>query len=378
MLGYPGLQTPDRLREATSPLKVVKLLGAIWLGLLLYNILTQISGLLTIHDYNTNFMPLLLFMTLKIWLPWVVLSPAVVWLARRFPFRPENWNRAVLTHAGLLLGLSLIAGSALSFHYHFREEMNEVMKTYEPWQHIGHFLFGDSLFLYNAVIYTVFIAGFNIQNFYQLAVQRERDSAALTTQLKDAELQALKMQINPHFLFNTLNSISTLVLKEDNKRAQQMIQRLGRFFRATLDDASDQWVSLEKELDMVEQYLGIEQVRFGDRVVIKTDYDPAAMDIQIPSLVLQPIVENAIRHGITEISRSCELKITTRLENSRLVITVADNGSGCDFDAVSFSGVGLTNVRSRLAQCYGDAGQIQLEGQPGAGVRVTLDLPVSP
>ena len=154
-----------QVNEASTITNVIVILVAIWVGLLFYNILGQVSGVLTVHDYEPDFLRDMTYMTLKIWLPWVLLSPVVVFLARRFPVRPDNWMRVALLHMLFLLALSLLAGSALSFHYHFREEMSEVMKTYLPWQHIGHFLFGDSFFVYNAFIYTVFIASFNIRNF---------------------------------------------------------------------------------------------------------------------------------------------------------------------------------------------------------------------
>ncbi len=370
-------QLSNKPDKQTALRNVVIILVAVWVGLLFYNLLSQFSGMLTIHNYQPDFWSRMHVMTLKIWLPWVVLSPLVFLLARRFPVRPENWVRLAVIHMLLLLALSLLAVSVLSFHYHFREEMNEVMKTYQPWQHIGHFLFGDSLFLYNAIIYTVFIASFNIRNFHQLAQQRELDSVRLNSQLQEAQLHALKMQINPHFLFNTLNVISVLVIKQETEKATEMIDRLGNFFRATLEETNAQWVPLAEELQTVGQYLAIEQVRFGDRLKITESYLPEALSMQVPAMILQPLIENAMQHGIAEQEGECELRIETSVQAQRLVVSIQDNGAGCRFhdDPAFIEGIGIKNVRSRLQQIFGDDFVFKLTGAVGRGAHVYIELP---
>lgn len=356
------------------------ILAAIWVGLLAYNVLGQVSGFLTVHEYRPNFFGRLTYMTLKIWVPWVLLSPIVVWLARGFPVRPDNWVRQIATHLLLLLALSLLAGSALSFHYHFREEMSEIMKTYQPWQHIGHFLFGDSLFLYNAIIYTVFVATFNIQNFHDLARKRELDSLRLTNQLTEAQLRALKMQVNPHFLFNTLNAVSVLIMKGDNPRAGDMIHRLGNFFRKTLESGDTYWVSLQSELDTMSEYLAIEQVRFDDRLEIIKDYDPSAMTAPVPSMLLQPLIENAIKHGLEQQEGSCRLQISTQRLDQQVCIKIRDNGPGVGTTEghVQGYGIGLQNVEERLTLAYDGRYEFALTTPSGGGAEVTLKLPAEP
>ncbi|MEM9530302.1 MAG: histidine kinase [Pseudomonadota bacterium] len=361
--------------EPHSLRNVLVVLGAIWVALMAYNLLSQVSGYFTVHDFHPNFLSQLVYLTLKVWLPWAVISPLVVWLARRFPMRPENWVRLALLHMFFLLVLSLLVTSVLSFHYHYREEMAEMMHGYEPWQHIGHYLFGDRLFLYNAVIYTVFLATFNIRNFYELAQARELDSARLIGQLNEAQLRALKMQVNPHFLFNTLNAISVLVMKGDNRRAGEMITLLGDFFRTNLEENDAQWVPVARELEMVERYLAIERIRFGDRLKIVERYDAAAMGYKVPSMILQPLVENAIRHGLGNHDGGFELTIETRMAGDRLLLRVADTGAGCDFDAEYREGVGIGNVRERLTQLFADNFSFRLTGRVGEGVAAEIDLP---
>ena len=354
---------------------VVLILIAIWVGIQIYNGMLQVSGILTVRGFRPDFPGYLVFSTLKIWMPWVVLSPAVVFLARRYPLRPDNWIRMALLHLGFLLALSLIAGTALSLHYHFREEMNEAMKGYQPWHHIGHFLFGDSFFLFHAIIYTVFITSFNIRNFHDMAARQQLDSERLAHQLKDARLQALKMQINPHFLFNTLNGIDVLIKKGRRDEAREMLQKLSRFFRASLEEPAADMVPLATELETISQYLSIEQIRFGDRMRRSDQHDPQASAALVPCMILQPLVENAMRHGVAESEGVSTISLRSSIVGTRLRLTVEDDGPGCDFDQCS-NGVGLTNVFERLRQMYGDDFELTLDGRPGNGVKATLDIPL--
>lgn len=368
---------PTNSSHSSSPRQVLLILAAIWLALMLYNALTQISGLLTIRDYQTNFFAALRILTTSVWLPWVIVAPIVVYLGRRFPIQPQRWLAPLFFHIGSLLLLSVLIGVTLGVLYHYSDKITESMKTYEPWQHAGHYLFGDRLFLFNVIIYTIFIATFNIQSFYALAVQKARDSAELSTKLKEAQLQALKAQVNPHFLFNTLNSIAVLILKKDNDKAGEMIRRLGNFFRANIEESSAHWVPLSRELDTVSQYLAIEEVRFADRLTVVTDYDEAAMQVQVPPLILQPLVENAIRHGVSQCEKACQVSITTQIAEDTLKITLKDNAAGCDFNAATFSkGLGLTNVKNRLTQSYGENYLFEQHGKIGEGVTIVLTLPI--
>jgi sensor histidine kinase YesM len=367
-----------RLDQQKSTFKsVLVILIAIWVGFTLFTLLTQISGMLTVRGYEPDFLGSLLYGTVKVWLPWALISPLLVFLARRYPVQPDNWIRRVLLHMFFLLVLSLVVGLALSFNYHFREEMNEAMRTYLPWQHIGHFLFGDSFFLYHSIIYTVFIASFNIQNFYRLAEARELDSVRLRNQLNEARLRALRMQINPHFLFNTLNAINVLVMKRDDVKASEMINLLGDYFRTTLNDGEEQWVPLSKELENTEKYLAIEKVRFGQRLSLQRTYDESALSVLVPTMILQPLVENAIQHGVADSLTDCRIRIEATVVDDRLRLSIEDNGVGCGFEAEPgyIEGIGIRNVRDRLSQSYPDDYSFHLTGKVGEGVLVRIDIP---
>jgi two-component system LytT family sensor kinase len=357
---------------------IILLLVSIWLGLTFYSLLSLISSWLTNHHFEMNLFSHIEFITLRIWLPWVVLTPIALWLALRFPIKPKAWLKDLLIHAFFLLSLSLISGLFISFHYHFFENMSSGMEAYKPWQHIGHFLFGDNLFLFNTIIYTILVTNVNIKNFAQIADKEALIASQLNNQLVESQLQTLKMQINPHFLFNTLNVISVLVMKSEKEQATEMISRLSSFFRNSLDEKDQQWIPLQKELHHVEQYLAIEQVRFGDRISIVKNYDKNANSIPVPSMLLQPLIENSMQHGLEAKEGKGMLTISCQVQEETLSIVIMDDGAGCNFDDKHFKvGIGMSNVKSRLKQLYGTKHTLDFSSNNQGGVTVTLTLPTS-
>jgi LytS/YehU family sensor histidine kinase len=155
-----------------------------------------------------------------------------------------------------------------------------------------------------------------------------------------------------------------------------MIEKLSAFFRHTLDTRAEQWVPLRQELDMVEQYLDIEKVRIGPRLSVVYDISDAALNFPVPMLITQPLVENAIRHGVSRKPGACELRIQAAVKNELLTLTISDTGAGCDFGMPEFAdGIGHSNVRERLRQIYGNDSGLRLEGIVGSGVVATLELP---
>jgi len=368
----------DKSEKPINIKNIVLLLVSIWLGLTFYSLLSLISSWLTSHHFEMNLFAHIEFITLRIWLPWVVLTPIALGLALRFPIKPQTWLKGLLIHAFFLLSLSLISGLFISFHYHFFENMSPGMDGYQPWQHIGHFLFGDNLFLFNTIIYTIVVTNVNIKNFAQIADKEALIASQLNNQLVESQLQTLKMQINPHFLFNTLNVISVLVMKSEKEQATEMINRLSSFFRNSLDEKDQQWIPLQKELDHVEQYLAIEQVRFGDRISIVKNYDRNAYLIAVPSMLLQPLIENSMQHGLEEKEGKGTLTISCQVQKESLSIVIMDDGAGCNFDDKHFkAGIGMSNVKYRLKQLYGTKHTLDFSSNHQGGVTVTLTLPIN-
>ena len=372
-IGYE--RTMQKMKNSIKAKGIILLLVNIWFGLVFFALLSQVSSWLTSHHFQMHFFSHIKFFTLRIWLPWVILTPVVLGIARKFPIMPKNWLKALLLHAVFLLILSLVAGLLISFHYHFFENMAPGMENYQPWQHVGHFLFGDNIFLFNTIIYTILVTNVNIKNFSKIAQQKALIASELNSQLMESQLQTLKMQINPHFLFNTLNVISVLVMKSEKEQAIETINRLSNFFRNSLDDKEQQWLPLKKELLHVEQYLAIEQVRFGDKICIEKHIDDDAMSIAVPAMLLQPLIENAMQHGLEAKEDHGKLTISCSVKKEHLEIVITDDGVGCNFDDKHFKeGIGLSNVKSRLRQLYGKQHQFVIASNEFGGVTVLLKL----
>ena len=200
----------------------------------------------------------------------------------------------------------------------------------------------------------------------------------LQAQLSQAQLQALKMQLHPHFLFNTLNSISSLLQRSgldhaDIQTAKKMIVRLADFLRLTLQNSGAQEVDVQQELEFLRCYLEIEKVRFQDRLTVQLNIDPRTLHLKIPNLILQPIVENAIQHGIATRSSKGILEITTTRVDGTLQVRISDNGPG--LPQGFHAGIGLTNTKARLQQSFGESYRFLLENSNSGGLNVLMEIP---
>ncbi len=217
---------------------------------------------------------------------------------------------------------------------------------------------------------------FGIKYHQELQAERERSLAAEAL-VREAHLNALRYQLNPHFLFNTLNAISTLVVEARTREAGQMISRLSDFLRITLESADVPEVTLAEELDFARQYLAIEQIRFGERLSVRVDIEPDALPVPVPALILQPIVENAIRHGIAPRKTPGVVEISARVEGASLRIRITNDGPVAGASAPAGPGVGLANIRARLERLYDQDAGLELEPAKDSGVVVTLTLPAT-
>jgi two-component system, LytTR family, sensor kinase len=209
------------------------------------------------------------------------------------------------------------------------------------------------------------------------ARERAVRAARLESQLSGARLQLLRTQLQPHFLFNTLNTVSGL-MADDIRGARVMLSRLAELLRASLDRFDEQEIPLGDEVALARQYVGIQEVRFGDRLDVRFDVVPEAADALVPAFLLQPLVENAIRHGIEARARGGRIAVTGAVDGGELVVAVEDDGPGVARPAAmpNGSGVGLANTRARLRQLYGDAQRLELADAPGGGLRVVVRVPL--
>jgi signal transduction histidine kinase len=299
-------------------------------------------------------------------------TPLELWLSKRFRIERHNWLRHVAIHA--VTG-TLIAAILSTTHVVMdRWFMNELAR-----HTLGSILRSTVVNLdRELIIYWLVILLSHASNYYQRYRESELSKSLLAMQLAEAQLRALKMQLHPHFLFNTLHSISSL-LSKDTETARQMIAHLGDFLRMTLENSGAQEVTLRQELESLKCYLEIEMIRFSDRLSVQFNIDPQTLNNQVPNLILQPIVENAIRHGIALQSRPGEIKVEAKQLDGKLRLSVRDNGvglqHGTNFGIQSRQGVGLANTRERLAQLYGEAHRLDLLDDPQGGLIVSMDIP---
>lgn len=306
---------------------------------------------------------------------WAILAPLLFKFSRRFPieFRPLNLRNlllyfpAVISFAGIHQTIHLAV--LWSITPRWRQQFPALINCYR-----SYFAFG---FYIDLIIAALIVVAVHAILYYQNFRASELAQSSLKTQLAQAQLRALKMQLHPHFLFNTLHSISSLVL-EDPQKANSMIARLGDFLRLTLENSNQQLVSLKEEAEFVRCYLEIEQVRFGDRLTVAFELEPQTLSAQVPHLILQPVVENAIQHAIAPRATRGHIKIAAKRLNSSLRLEVRDNGPGIasNSDLPGTERVGLSNVRARLNQIYGSDFRFELVNAGGEGLTVVMEIPL--
>src|SRR5438477_89160 len=274
---------------------------------------------------------------------WAILSPLLFRFSRRFPieFRPLNLRNLLLYFPALIsfAGIHQVIHLAVlwSITPRLRRQFPALIDCYR-----AYFGFG---FYIDLIIASLIVIAVHALLYYQNFRASELAQSSLKSQLAQAQLRALKMQLHPHFLFNTLHSISSLVL-EDPPKANSMIARLGDFLRLTLDHSDQQLVTLKEETEFVRCYLEIEQVRFGDRLTVEFKIEPATLGAEVPHLILQPLVENAIQHAIAPHATPGRIEIAARRRGDSLHLEVSDTGLGLGRteNGIEGHGVGLSNV----------------------------------
>ncbi len=306
------------------------------------------------------------------WYVWAALVPLVIWIARHFEIKELKW-RTVLALAGfgLLIGpMQSIIEFGIAYSIDVVRGMPEV-EIARRRQIIPRAIAIEAFS--NFIIYSLIVCGHYAYDYYLKYREREMRALELEGRLTRAELHNLKMQLHPHFLFNTLHTISVLMMRNVTA-ANRMLIRLSDLLRITLDNAGAQEVTLKQELDFLNGYLEIEQTRFHDRLTVNRDIDPATLDISVPNLLLQPLVENAIRHGISNRADAGLIQIRSRREADRLVIEISDNGQGLPVNVKK--GVGLANTEARLEQLYGNSHSFALLPAPSGGLLVRIVIPI--
>lgn len=302
---------------------------------------------------------------------WALLSPLAYLMVTRLPFKITTAPWIIMLHIGFLA----LTGIGMPMLVH-----------YDNWQDWVHGERAIAFHTMNAISYCFVLIACLVVKYYQMARRQEREARELSlhnlkleNQLHLARLDSLKMQINPHFLFNALNSIGALVETKRNDEAYETVETLGALLRHALLWSSEQQVPLSNELAFIDLYLSIERLRYGERLCYNHFITPDSMRIAIPALILQPLVENSIKHAVAATTRPVHIVLRTRLVNGQLLIDVEDDGpskmSEVDTHGV---GIGLQNVRERLQLLYGESAQLEVTSggaEGGRGFAVHIRLP---
>jgi two-component system, LytTR family, sensor kinase len=315
-----------------------------------------------------------LFVTLLLsWLPWALATPLVLQLGRRYP--PAQW-RSFSTWGAHLAACAIIGLVSAAWTASLEETLNPWAKIPGPdpfarlWLHKFYNGLLEYLILYGGIL----LVSHMLDSRERLARQ-QTETARLNEQLSKAQLNALRRQIEPHFLFNTLNAIAGLVRENRNEAAVSMIAGLSDFLRRVVEDSNRQQAPLGEELEFMQKYLDIQKVRFAERLQFSVDVPRELFLAQVPSLILQPMVENAVKHGIAKRVQGGAIRVSAFRSNGRLTLSVYNDGPSLPADWEKTRGIGISNVRTRLQGLYGDGFQLNMRNQDPDGVEISLSLP---
>lgn len=301
---------------------------------------------------------------------WALMAPMILLLRRRLPLGAGNWVGGVTFHFAMsfVVMATYYLGRMGAYHLLYGEPFGNF------WMAARDGFYGRNI-IDMAYYWAVLAFGYSLE-IYQRYKNEELRNAQLEARLVETELKALREQLRPHFLFNTMNTIAVLVREGHNDAAVTLIARLSSLLRLSLDPTRVHEVTLRQEMEFLDLYIEIQRARFSDRLQVQIEIEPAAMEARIPHLILQPLVENAILHGIAPKAGPGLVQLSGRIDNGRLHLAVVDDGPGFDPKKDSGKeGIGLANTRERLAKIYGTNGQLTLRSEPGHGVSVEIVLP---
>ncbi|HEY0544806.1 MAG TPA: histidine kinase [Pyrinomonadaceae bacterium] len=312
---------------------------------------------------------------LPVWYIWGCLSPLILSLARRFPCDGPAWWKGLLVHlpAGVVLAAVHVAAST---------SLKMLIRPFDVWSDTHPFLIQyrselNSFFLFDFFVYWAILGVGYAFDYRERYYERESVASQLKAQLAQAQLESLKMQLHPHFLFNTLHTIAGLVRSNEPRPAVNMIAGLSDLLRRALESASEQEVPLREELKFIELYLDIQKARFPDRLKVRLEVAPETLDALVPNLILQPLVENAIRHGISLNDSSGVIVIDTYCDDEMLHIRVCDDGPGLQsgWRMEESEGIGLANTSERLKHLYGAEHRFDLRNGATGGMTAAISIP---
>lgn len=347
-------------------------IAAVWGGIGLFDATQTVFVMRAegMHHYWAR----LFFTTLISWLPWLLATPLVLRLGQRFP--PAQWRRFAtwMAHLGACGAIGLVYGVWVAM---WESWLNPwaISRGPDPFRELWVHKFLGGL-LADLILYSVILlVGYLVESQQKWALQ-QTETARLNEQLSKAQLNALRRQIEPHFLFNTLNAIAGLVREQRNDAAVSMIAGLSDFLRRVVDDSDRQQVPLGEELEFTQKYLEIQKARFAERLQFNVDVPAELLSAQVPSLILQPMVENAVKHGIAKRVQGGAIRIAASRSNGTLTLCVYNDGPSLPAGwKTSQPGIGISNVRTRLRSLYGEGFDLSLRNRKPGGVEVSVSVP---
>jgi hypothetical protein len=345
-------------------------IASIWLGIGLFD---AWQNVFTMRSEGMHHAWVRLFIVLLLaWLPWALATSLVIRLGRRYPptqLRPlSTW----FVHLGAAVTLAMISAAWLTWLERALNPWGHASVP-DPFQDIFFIKFYEKL-LSSVLLYAFILTiNFVLDSRERLAQQRT-ETARLNEQLSRAQLDALRRQIEPHFLFNTLNAIAGLVRERRNDDAVRMIVGLSDFLRGVVNDSSRQQVPLEEELEFLQRYMDIQKVRFEERLQLSVDVPEELLPARVPSLMLQPLVENAIKHGIAQRVQGGSIRIAASRSDGMLSLSISNDGPNLPVESAK-SGIGISNLRTRLQSLYGNRFNLSMRNQSAGGVEVLVSVP---
>jgi len=317
----------------------------------------------------------IVFWQLAVWYVWGCLTPVVLGLGRRATGEGASWLRGLLVHLPVSLALPAVHVAAATY-------LRILIRPFDVWSDTRPFFEQfkgelSSLFLFDFFVYWALLGVGYAFDYRERYRERESLASELKAQLAQARLESLKMQLHPHFLFNTLHTISGLVRRNESQPAVNMIAGLSELLRRALDGADEQEVPLREELRFAELYLDIQMVRFSDRLTVRTEIAPETLEALVPNMILQPLVENAVRHGVSPSESAGTIAIGACRVGDMLYLSVSDDGPGLQsgWRMEESEGIGIANTVERLKRLYGPAHRFELRNGEAGGVTAAVVIP---
>ena len=344
---------------------------AVWFG---FGLLDAMESIIMMHAEGMHHAWGKLFLNnIIVFLPWALLTVPIMGLNKRFPI--TNW-RSLKTwgvHLSAFIFTDLVWSSWSAFLQRFLNPYAEPGPP-KPYHVLWFQTFGKYVF-FSTILYGAILAIDTVLDSRARLARQQAETAHLNEQLSKAQLDAVRRQIEPHFLFNTLNSVSALIREQRNDAAVMMIAGLSDFLRRLLQDPARQQVPLGEEMEFAQKYLDIQKVRFVDRLQLDVDVPSDLLVAQVPTLILQLMVENAIKHGIAKRAHGGLVRISAARNNGTLTLSVYNDGPSLPAANPTSSGIGLSNMRTRLQGLYGDAFVLDMRNQQHGGVQVSVSVP---